>query len=195
MSSTPASPAALTFIPLEREQPSAIAHLFRAAFSDADGPEEGQRVGALVEDLARDLSATDQALGKAEILGFGASRDHDLIGAIFFSRLHFNESTPVMLLAPVAVSTAHQNQGIGQALIRHGLEALRQTGIRLVLTYGNPAFYGKLGFEPLAVEQIQAPLPLSMPQGWLGFPLTGEGWPILSGQPRCVAALDDPTIW
>ena len=77
-------------------------------------------MGALVEELARDLSPKDHPLGEAEILGFGASRDHALVGAIVFSRLHFNESTPVLLMAPVAVSTAHQNQGIGQALIRHG---------------------------------------------------------------------------
>jgi putative acetyltransferase len=57
---------------------------------------------------------------------FIAWDDGALIGGIFFSRLAY-EAVPrtVFVLAPVAVATDRQGQGIGQWLISHGLGALR----------------------------------------------------------------------
>ena len=60
---------------------------------------------------------------------------------------------------------------MGQALITHGLEKLTEKGVDIVVTYGAPAFYAKVGFLPLSPETIPPPFDLSQPDGWLGPPL------------------------
>ena len=54
------------------------------------------------------------------------------------------------MMAPVAVATAHQGKGIGQRLISHGLDALRREGVDIAVTYGDPAFHGRVGFKPVS---------------------------------------------
>jgi len=102
---------------------------------------------------------------------------------------------PAYMLAPVAISTAHQGRGIGQALIRFGLDELKNRSATLVVTYGDPAFYARVGFQALSEDVIQAPLPLSMPEGWLGQPLSGEAIPILKSRPACVPEFDNSAYW
>lgn len=67
-----------------------------------------------------------------------------------------------------------------------------------MLTYGDPAFYGRLGFRPLDPRETAPPFPLSMPQGWLGRLPGGEAsgaLPPLRGTSRCAAPLADPALW
>jgi putative acetyltransferase len=99
------------------------------------------------------------------------------------------------MLSPVAISTVHQGKGIGQALIRFGLDELINRSATLVVTYGDPAFYSKVGFRALSDDVIHAPLPLSMPEGWLGQTLSGEAIPILKSRPACVKEFDNPAYW
>lgn len=60
-----------------------------------------------------------------------------------FSKLSFPNEENVFLLAPVAVATKWHGQGIGQALIRFGLEALKTKGVSIVMTYGDIRFTPK----------------------------------------------------
>lgn len=53
-------------------------------------------------------------------------------------------------LGPVAVLPEFQRRGIGSLLIKHGLEMARDRGASFVCVLGDPAFYGKLGFQPAA---------------------------------------------
>lgn len=53
-------------------------------------------------------------------------------------------------LGPVAVLPSFQRRGIGSLLIRHGLEIARVRGSSFVCVLGDPAFYGRLGFQPAA---------------------------------------------
>jgi len=99
------------------------------------------------------------------------------------------------MLAPVAVSTAYQGRGIGQTLIQFGLSELKNRSAGVAITYGDPAFYSKAGFQPLSEAVIQAPLPLSMPEGWLGQSLINKTLPILKSRPSCVQAFDNPDYW
>lgn len=51
-------------------------------------------------------------------------------------------------LGPVSVSTSLQRKGLGSAVIREGLRILRERGdIDGCVVLGNPAFYGKFGFQ------------------------------------------------
>ncbi len=173
---------------LDQTRQSAVTELFTTTFSSSAGEDEGRIVGGLACALAARIDDRD-------IIGVGAEADGALVGAIFFTRLRFEAPVDAYLLSPVAVGTLHQGRGVGKALIESGLASLTARAVSFVLTYGDPAFYSKLGFQPLSEAVIQAPLPLSMPHGWLGRPLSTAALPILRGRPACVAAFDNPAIW
>lgn len=99
------------------------------------------------------------------------------------------------MLAPVAVSTEHQRQGVGQALIQHGLNELKNRSAAVAITYGDLSFYSKVGFQPLSENTIKAPVRLSMPEGWLGQSLTNGPIPTISDRPTCVKEFNDPVYW
>ena len=166
-----------------------IAELFRASFTASEGAEEG----ALIGTLARDLIVTTDP---ADIHVFLAEDAGALVGTCVFTRLrHDGETRTVLLLSPVAVATDRQGQGIGQRMITHGLGALRVIGAEMVVTYGDPAFYGRLGFAPVAKDFVPAPFPLSHPEGWLGQSLTDQPLTPLRGRATCAPALSDPAFW
>lgn len=173
---------------LDKDSKDEVANLFTSTFSSSEGEQEGRRIGKLASELAARID-------NQEIICIGAYEDRTMIGAIFFTRLRFNEPIEAYMLAPVAVSTAHQAQGVGQALIRHGLEELKKCAATLVVTYGDPAFYSKVGFQTLSEDLIQAPLALSTPEGWLGQSLSEESIPILSSRPACVQEFNNPDYW
>lgn len=173
---------------LDKSRRTEIADLFRSVFTSSEGEKEGERVGQLSSALASKID-------NQEIICLGADEDEWLAGAIFFSRLRFDSALRVYLLAPVAVSTAYQGEGVGQALINYGLKQIKRCGADIVITYGDPCFYSKLGFQPLPETVIQAPLRLSMPQGWQGQSLTGVTIPSIHGRPTCVKPFNDPVYW
>jgi len=173
---------------LDNNNKEEVASLFTSVFSSSEGEDEGRLIGSLASALA---ARTDNQ----EVICIGAYADGTLIGAIFFTRLQFDEPIEAYMLAPVAISTAHQGRGIGQALIRFGLDELKRRSATLVVTYGDPAFYSKVGFQALSESVIQAPLPLSMPEGWLGQSLSGKAIPILKSRPACVQEFDNSAYW
>ena len=54
----------------------------------------------------------------------------------------------VAALGPVAVLPDRQRCGIGDALIRAGLDVCREQGYRLVIVLGHPTYYPRFGFRP-----------------------------------------------
>lgn len=167
----------------------AIISLFTETFTASEGPDEGALIGRLVQDLLARTPAAD-------IRVFRATDNGRLVAAVVFTRLTYpDDPRYVVLLSPMAVATECQGKGIGQALIRHALEALRSEGAEVAITYGDPAFYGRVGFGPITEDQARAPLPLSMPQGWIGQSLTDGQMPVLRGKPACVPALNRPEVW
>ncbi|MFV1874726.1 GNAT family N-acetyltransferase [Nioella sp.] len=165
-----------------------IVALFTDSFAASEGAEEGALIGGLVEKM---LETPAQ-----ELCVYTASDAGRLIGCICFSRLDYpQDPRQVMLLSPVAVATSAQGKGVGQALITHGLNALRAEGIDMAITYGDPAFYGRVGFSALTEEMAPPPLPLSHPEGWIGQSLSGADLSPLKGPSSCVAALNKPDYW
>jgi putative acetyltransferase len=165
-----------------------IKGLFENVFSQSEGQAEGALVANLVLDLIN--STRDQ-----DIFGFIARENDQVIGSIFFTRLHFDTPVEAFILAPVAVHPDYQGKGIGQKLIRYGIGQLRENGVELAFTYGDPDFYSKVGFRPIAEDLVRAPLELSQPEGWLAQSLDGSEIVPLAGKPRCVAALNKPEYW
>jgi predicted N-acetyltransferase YhbS len=166
-----------------------IIDLFAATFTASEGADEGALIGNLVSNL---LSSTPHE----DIYVFTAHDRGEIIAGAIFSRLIYTDDPrSVFILSPMAVVTDRHGQGIGQALLKHALAVLRNNGVAVAITYGDPAFYGKVGFLPLDEDTAAAPLPLSFPMGWIGQSLTEEPLQALKGKCTCVAALDDPAIW
>jgi len=172
-----------------RDRTGEIVSLFRQVFAAAEGADEGALIGA----LARDLIATT---APADILVFSALEDGALVGCVVFSRLIYPEDArTVFLLAPVAVRTDRQGMGVGRALLGHALGEIAARGGDVVITYGDPRYYGRVGFRPITVREAAPPLVPSHPEGWLGQSLTDAPFTPLKGPSRCVAALRDPAFW
>ena len=167
---------------------SEIETLFLSTFTDSEGESEGRLISNLVRELISDTDGQD-------LFGFVAVDDSTLIGAIFFSRLTFGDELDAFMLSPVAVHSDHQGKGVGQALINHGLQTLKEHGVEVIVTYGDPAFYSKVGFSPLSEEVVKAPLKLSHPEGWLGQSFTDQSIKPISSACKCVKAFDNPAYW
>ncbi|MEL7273126.1 MAG: N-acetyltransferase [Pseudomonadota bacterium] len=166
-----------------------IVSLFTATFTASEGADEGDLIGRLVNNLLGNTPHED-------IYVFTAIDDGEIIGGAIFSRLIYaDDPRAVFILSPMAISTIKQGEGIGQALLNHALGSLRGEGVSVAITYGDPAFYGKVGFLPLDQKTAASPLPLSFPEGWIGQSLTDQPLKPLAGNCRCVTALNDPSIW
>jgi predicted N-acetyltransferase YhbS len=171
------------------DRPDAIVELFAATFTASEGAEEG----ALIGDLARRLLAETPA---GDLRVCTAWEDGTIVGGLFLTRLAYaDDPRTVFLLAPVAVATGRQGEGIGQRLIAHGLDALRREGVDITVTYGDPDFYGRSGFKAITEMLVPSPFPLKHPQGWLGQSLTDAQLTRLRGPVRCVEAFNDPVYW
>ena len=167
----------------------AIADLFINTFTDSEGAAEGALIGANAQRLIAETPPED--LRVVTVWEDGA-----LVGGIFFTRLTYTgDPRTVFMMAPVAVATAHQGKGIGQRLISHGLDALRQEGVDIAVTYGDPAFYGRVGFAPVSEADLPAPHTLQQPEGWIAQSLTEVPLAPMSGPVRCVDAFNDPALW
>lgn len=172
-----------------RDRTDEIAALFSRTFTDSEGPGEGRLIGDLARALVADTPEADRCV-------FTARDGGALAGCIVFSRLTYPEDArTVFVLAPVAVTTGHQGRGIGQALLRFGLDEMRRHGAEVAVTYGDPAYYGKVGFRPIAEAEAAAPFPLTFPDGWLAQSLTDRPLEPLKGPSTCVPALADPAYW
>jgi len=178
----------VAFEPYEQHDPTTIERLFTSVFGQSEGESEGALIGELVHDLMATTPPHD-------LYGFCAINGERLVGSIFFSRLRYATNATVFLLSPVAVHSADQGSGIGQQMITHGLRQLAADGVDAVLTYGDPAFYAKVGFQPVTGDTIPPPFALSQPEGWIAQSLTDDAVESLTGPCRCVPAFDTPALW
>ncbi|MEX1016790.1 MAG: N-acetyltransferase, partial [Phycisphaeraceae bacterium] len=86
--------------------------------------------------------------------------DEQVVGHVVLSPVTFAEQASlrgVMGLGPVGVLPAWQRQGIGAALVRAALSAARdELAARAVVVLGDPAYYGRFGFEPGAAHGLSS---------------------------------------
>jgi predicted N-acetyltransferase YhbS len=113
---------------LDKNSKEEVTSLFMSVFSSSEGEKEGELIGNLASKLT---SRADNQ----EIVCIGAYEEKSIIGTIFFTRLRFNEPITVYMFAPLAVSTQHQGKGVGQALVKYGLNELKK---RSVAVAGGP---------------------------------------------------------
>ncbi len=121
-----------------------IRHVNRLAFAQ---DEEARLVDALRDGGYVRLSLVAQQAGR-------------VVGHILFSDLPIITqagTVPALALAPMAVLPGFQNQGIGSALVRRGLEMCRDQGHRIVIVVGHPHFYPRFGFSAKLAALLDAP--------------------------------------
>ncbi|MBX2882777.1 MAG: N-acetyltransferase [Granulosicoccus sp.] len=178
----------MIFHNLDKSIQKEVEELFTSVFYDSEGEAEGELIGKLSSQLASNIDDN-------EIFGCGAYESEALIGSCFFSRLRVSEPVQLFMLSPVAVKTDLQGKKIGQGLINYGLEELKKRSCQVVVTYGDPAYYSKVGFQPLTQGVIQSPHNLSMPHGWLGQSLTEGPIPTIKERPVTVKEFNNPLFW
>ena len=84
------------------------------------------------------------------VLSLVAEEEDTVIGHIGFSRLWVeNEggAVPAVALAPLAVYTEYQQQGIATRLVREGHACIAAIGETLSVVVGEPNYYGRFGYS------------------------------------------------
>ena len=127
----------------------AVRQLHLAAFGEDHVP--------VVPDLVDELR---EAVERGEGLSLVAEEREQIVGHVMFSPSLLDapkQLLPVQVLSPIGVLPAHQNQGVGTALIRRGIELLSARDVPLVFLEGPPAYYSRFGFEPGAAHGFRKP--------------------------------------
>jgi len=123
--------------PEEPADVEAIHSLTREAFKDhpySDGTEH------FIVDRLRNAGALSLSL-VAEVQG-------EVVGHVAFSPVEFSDGSAGWFgLGPVSVLPSQQGKGIGGALIRRGLEILRERRAAGCVVVGNPELYRKFAFQ------------------------------------------------
>jgi len=138
-----------------------IEKLYPDAFPDED-------LLPLVRELLRE---------ETETLSLVAIVDQALVGHVLFTACSIAGSPgKVSLLGPLAVASDWQRQGIGGALIRKGLQILKNAGAVQVFVLGDPNYYKRAGFKPDANVMPPYALPSEWAEAWQSVSLD-EGQP------------------
>lgn len=102
---------------------------------------------------ARHTSHTEQfivdALRAAGVLAVSlvAEDEGEIVGHAAVSPVVLSDGSQGWFgLGPISVAPARQKQGVGAALMRHALDALRAQGAAGCVLLGDPAYYARFGF-------------------------------------------------
>lgn len=142
-------PDAPVIRPARAEDAGAIDAVIRAAFTGSGHGYQGEA------ELVRMLEADGDALVSLVAEAGGAVAGH-----VLFSRMDVEADGAALSaagLAPVSVAPERQGRGIGAALIRAGLDALRAQGAAISFVLGNEAYYPRFGYSPDLAARFASP--------------------------------------
>jgi putative acetyltransferase len=133
---------------------AAVQKLHRAAFAH-----QADQVDGLVHDLRHSLTS-EPGLSLVAVDG------DEVVGHALFTRNLLDAPSrlvDVQVLSPVGVRPDVQGQGVGGALIRHGISTLAARAVPAVFLEGSPDYYSRFGFEPGTDHSFRRPS-LRIPQ-------------------------------
>jgi len=87
----------------------------------------------------------------ALLLSHVAVLNNEIVGHAAYSLLTITDGERVShcpALGPIGVDPPYQGRGIGSALVRAGLDAMRDLGYGLLFLVGSPRYYPRFGFQP-----------------------------------------------
>ncbi len=127
--------------PATRRDFDLIPPLIEAAF--------GQHDEALIVERLRD---------DGDIVFEFVATDRDvLIGHIVMSKLVSPKHC--LALAPLSVHPDYQKRGIGSTLVRKATEVAEERGWTAAFVLGNPAYYGRFGYEVAEAQEFDTVYP------------------------------------
>lgn len=161
----------LTIRPEEHKDYKSIVSLILRSFREGTDYSDGTDIIALVEEIRDSKYYIPE-------LSFVAELDNEIVGHFLFSHFplsptreggHKNDTeSEIVMLAPVSVHADHFRQGIGSAMIKLGIEKVKELGYKGITVEGNYKFYNKVGFRTSSEFNI--------------FPTSG----IPMDEPRCM---------
>lgn len=83
-----------------------------------------------------------------------ARKDGVTVGSIRFWPILMPDGTTAPMLGPLAVMPHLRGLGIGQGLVRTGLQSLKDAGAPGVLIVGDPGYYAPFGFTVNPVRNL-----------------------------------------
>ena len=161
-------PDGLVIRPARAADEAAIDGVIRAAFAGTEFGHQGEA------ELVRMIEADGDAL-----VSLVAERDGAIVGHVLFSRMDVEaDGAPLMAagLAPVSVVPEQQGQGIGDALIRAGLEELRAQGVAISFVLGHADYYPRFGYSPDLAARFASPF--AGPHFMAMMLDSGAAWPL-----------------
>jgi putative acetyltransferase len=132
------------------------------------------------------------------VLSLVAEKDEELIGHILFTKcaLKLHKDVSVYILVPMSVLPDYQGEGVGGALIKHGLEVLASWGVDFVVLLGHSGYYPRFGFKP-AMTRFSPPYPVAEEHvdAWMVYDLIPERVEDIKGQVVCADFINKPEYW
>jgi putative acetyltransferase len=162
----------------DTQEQSLVRKINEAAFGrpdEADLVDSLRREGAVLLSLVAEVAEVAEA-------------EQRIVGHLLFSRMSIETSNgpvPAAALAPVAVLPHLQRRGIGERLIRHGLDLLRERGERIVIVLGHPDYYSRFGFSSENARFLESPFP---PEAFMAMELISRALEGIRGKVRYPAA-------
>ena len=172
-------------LPNEKKE---ISNFFYNVFFQSEGKQEGLTLQELT------LQLTDQ-IQDPSILGIKAHSNSEILGSLFLTQLQFQEGIQAYLLAPVGVHPNHQGKKIGTQLIEHAIQYLKSQDTPFLMTYGDPKYYSRFGFQGVSEQVLPPPFPLSQPEGWMYRGIKLNRIPVITGKALCVEPFNQRNLW
>ena len=140
----------ITIRPEEHKDYKSIISLILCSFQEGTDYSDGTDIIALVEEIRDSKYYIPE-------LSFVAELDNEVVGHFLFS--HFplsptregghdnNQTSEIVMLAPVSVHADYFHQGIGSTMLKMGIEKVKEMGYKGITVEGNFNFYNKVGFK------------------------------------------------
>ncbi len=113
-------------------------------------------------------------------LDFVAESDGRIVGSIMYTRAWLigedGSESEIVSFGPLCVLPSHQRRGIGGALVRHTADIARGRGAGMIVIFGDPHNYCRLGFKSGRDFGLSNP-DGDCPHGMLALDLGGNAAP------------------
>ena len=143
----------LTIRPETHKDYKDIVSLVLRSFKEGTDYSNGTDIVALIEEIR------DSEYYIPE-LSFVAELDSKIVGHFLFSHFPLSKTphgghgeakdSEIVMLAPVSVHADYLRQGIGTAMLKQGIEKVKEMGYKGITVEGNFRFYNTVGFQTSA---------------------------------------------
>ena len=140
----------ITIRPEEHKDYKSIISLILRSFQEGTDYPDGTDIIALVEEIRDSKYYIPE-------LSFVAELDNEVVGHFLFSHFPLSptkegghddeQDSGIVMLAPVSVHADYFRKGIGTAMLKMGIEKVRELGYKGITVEGNFNFYNQVGFK------------------------------------------------